>query len=207
MAKRMRQSNGTLYSLSIARSNLSGTDINPMIRNIPHRRTKQSGFTLIELMITIAIVAVLTAVAIPSFSTMRDRNSVTTEANKLLSSILFARSEAIKRESPVVIRRGISWNARWYVFNDLNGNSSYQAASERPRLLDSRQPGSKVTIAGGGVTTRFLRFNSRGRTSVTMTNADFITLSRGNAKSCILFSASGRPRVVRNTASNVDSCI
>lgn len=55
------------------------------------------GFTLIELMITIAIAAILMALAAPSFTRAIQDNRVTTQANDLLTSIAVARSEAIKR--------------------------------------------------------------------------------------------------------------
>ncbi len=66
---------------------------------------RSRGITLIELLTGIVIVGILLAVAAPGFQTMVDRNAVVNEANRLVADIQYARSEAIKRGSPVNICR------------------------------------------------------------------------------------------------------
>jgi type IV fimbrial biogenesis protein FimT len=67
------------------------------------RRT--SGFTLIELMITITVASVLLAIAVPSFNGMIVSNRVSTQANEFVAAINFARSEAIKRNTSMTMCR------------------------------------------------------------------------------------------------------
>lgn len=59
------------------------------------------GFTLIELMITIAVASILLAVAVPSFNQLIVTNRLTTQANEVVAALNFARSEAIKRNTRV----------------------------------------------------------------------------------------------------------
>ncbi|MDR2259872.1 MAG: GspH/FimT family pseudopilin, partial [Azoarcus sp.] len=61
------------------------------------------GFTLYELLITLAIIAILTAIATPSFGTLIQRNRVASAASDIIASITYARSEAIRRGRAVVI--------------------------------------------------------------------------------------------------------
>ena len=86
------------------------------------------GFTLIELMVTIAIAAILLGVAIPNFSTVISGNRLTTQTNELAAALNLARSEAIKRGIQVSIRRLGStnqvWENGWDVFTDTNGNGT-----------------------------------------------------------------------------------
>jgi type IV fimbrial biogenesis protein FimT len=88
----------------------------------------KAGFTLIELMITIAIAAIVLGLAIPSFTSTIASNRLTTGANELVTALNFARSEAIKRGIQVTVRnKGASsqWESGWDVFVDINANETF----------------------------------------------------------------------------------
>jgi type IV fimbrial biogenesis protein FimT len=65
----------------------------------------EAGFTLLELMFTIALAAILMAMAIPSFRSMIANNRLTTQANDVIGAINYARSEAISHNGTVTFCR------------------------------------------------------------------------------------------------------
>jgi len=77
---------------------------------------KQQGITLIELMVTVSVLAVLAAVAAPSFTPLMERWRVRSAAEDLQASIYFARSEAIKRGGGITIAAiDDDWSNGWKV--------------------------------------------------------------------------------------------
>ena len=71
----------------------------------------QSGFTLLELMITVAVLGVLAALALPSFQSVLEGRRLVGAAENLFADLQFARSESIKRN--VVIRFQVTTGANW----------------------------------------------------------------------------------------------
>jgi len=69
------------------------------------QRQKVSGFTLLELMFTLLVAAILIGVAVPSFRGMAASSRLTTQANDLVSAMNFARSEAITRNANMTLCR------------------------------------------------------------------------------------------------------
>ncbi|MBS3804597.1 MAG: GspH/FimT family pseudopilin [Oleiphilaceae bacterium] len=77
------------------------------------------GFTLIELMVVIAVLAIIATVAVPSFQSVIESNRVTTQANNLLSAIQLTRSEAVKRGVGVSLSADSNdFNEGWCVHTD-----------------------------------------------------------------------------------------
>jgi type IV fimbrial biogenesis protein FimT len=87
---------------------------------------KSSGFTLVELMITVVIAGILVAVGIPSFNSTINSSRLTSYANELVTALNLARSEAVKRGMQVSIRRNgntkRNWDSGWIIFTDANGD-------------------------------------------------------------------------------------
>jgi type IV fimbrial biogenesis protein FimT len=88
---------------------------------------KNSGFTLIELMITMAIVAILLTVGVPSLKTFMQGNQLIAATNELVSALHVARSEAIKLNKKVTVcasadgkkcANSKDWAQGWIVFVD-----------------------------------------------------------------------------------------
>lgn len=85
--------------------------------------SRQRGFTLIELIVTLTVAAILMSIAIPNFKTTIYNNRQTAELNTLLSGLVYARSEAVKRNVDVVLCSTSdqktcsgSWTNGWLVY-------------------------------------------------------------------------------------------
>ncbi|MDQ7091096.1 MAG: GspH/FimT family pseudopilin [Methylococcales bacterium] len=89
----------------------------------------QQGFTLIELLITITIMSIVMSIGYPSFTGAVRNSRLTTNANQLIASLNLARSEAIKRNMMVYIRRkgttSKNWSEGWDIFIDANNNQIF----------------------------------------------------------------------------------
>lgn len=80
--------------------------------------TSQKGFTLVELLITLSVVAILVSLAAPSFSTQVKQDRLVNSANQLSSLYKFARSEAVKRAQTITL---LEQNDSWLVQVTHNG--------------------------------------------------------------------------------------
>ncbi len=87
---------------------------------------KIQGFTLLELMITLAIAIIVASIGVPSFMGLIRDSRMTTLANDFLTDLSYARSEAVTRNETVIIQSESgtnNWNNGWYTFY-LDDNST-----------------------------------------------------------------------------------
>lgn len=116
-----------------------------------HRHTIAGGFTLIELMVTVALAAILMAVAVPNFTTFQRNAQLTSFSNTMLASINAARGEAMKRGryAMLVPADRTNWSSGWVVFVDIDRSQAYEAASDITILTTASPPGY-LTVSGNG---------------------------------------------------------
>ena len=167
----------------------------------------QCGLTLIELLICLTIVAVLTTVAIPSFGEMHKNTLRRTSVNNVWHALFLARSEAIKRNSVVVLCKSRdatrcdnspgNWSAGWIVFENLDHDEPAQRDAGEP-VLRVYNPVGGISVTSNRQTFSFRPF-AQGAVNGTIVFCD----SRGSeAARAIIISHTGRPRVSRRDAGN-----
>lgn len=126
------------------------------------------GFTLIELMVTIAMVAILMALAAPSFSEATLGSKLAANANRLSASATLARSEAIKRNSTItmcVSTDGLTcagsggWEQGWIVLTGTTVLHYEQAAPAGLTITDTTATAVSLSFpsTGAGATTAEFR--------------------------------------------------
>ena len=122
-----------------------------------------TGFTLIELMVTLVVLGIVMSVAIPSFTGMLTQNSVVEASNRLVSAVQFVRSESIKRNSPTALGSNTSrkWHEGWKVYaGNLTGSDVAGAEDTLIRVYDSSL--DSVTINGNSHAGTWLSFFANG---------------------------------------------
>jgi len=125
------------------------------------------GYTLLELIVSCSVMAILFAIAAPSFATIIDKTRMKSTTSNLQQSLLLARSTAISQASTVLVcqiaepegsncvashKRNINWVHGWQIYLDKNGNSRYDDVDT---LLSRHKPDKNTAII----------FNQNGRLS------------------------------------------
>ena len=182
------------------------------------------GFTLIELVITLVVAAILLTVGIPSFEDFIKTNNIRANANTFLTDLHLARSEAVKRNGPVRICKSADsfscttnggWEQGWIVFSDINKN----------KIVDNNEP----TIRSNGPTKGYIaiRGNQKVQDSILFESSGISTSTYGSIVICdnrisnlasapddikpkirvITISSAGRMRIIKGTDDDVSDSI
>ncbi|WP_020146037.1 Tfp pilus assembly protein FimT/FimU [Thioalkalivibrio sp. ALJ15] len=165
---------------------------------------RHQGFTAIELMVTIGVLAILAMLAAPAFSQMLERQRVIGATNSLLNAMHLARSEALKRNERVTLcpsndgktcRDDGVWADGWIWFAD-QGNTGDRMDGEP--LIGHAAPGlTDVQISGNSPVRNYVSYVPRGttqRTSGALQMGSFTICGQSAEGRSVIVSSIGRPR-------------
>jgi type IV fimbrial biogenesis protein FimT len=174
---------------------------------------QQTGTTLAELLVTLAIAAILLTTAIPGFASLMQSSRLTGATNDLLASLHLARSEAIKRNARAVLcpsADGAScapsggWHQGWLVFHDADNNAERDDGEALIQVRPALPDGIRAT--GNNPVARYVSYVPSGATWLVSDafQAGRLTLCSESASAAarqIVISSTGRARTVK-----LDSC-
>lgn len=160
----------------------------------------EPGFTLIEMMVTLTLLAILIALVTPSFRGLLADNRATAQANALVGSLMLARSEAIKRNAPVVLCRsndgascaGSEWEDGWLIWADTDGDGSLDA-DETLQVQQPLQGRFDLSATGAAIT-----YRPDGSIAGAADAFELVPAGGDTAHGrCVEIEVTGRPRVTK----------
>ncbi len=163
------------------------------------------GFTLIELIVTISVVAILLTIAIPNFQTFVLNNRLTGQANDMLTALNYARSEAIKRGLPVSMCSSTTgntcagstdWSTGWIVFADPDNDGVFNAGDTLLRAGPALGGNNTLNAGLAAVTFDSGGFARASATTYRLCDSRPATFARN-----IQLAGSGRAKVATGAAS------
>lgn len=168
-------------------------------------RCKDRGFTAFELLIVVAIAALLVAIAAPSFSQLRSGAGIGASANQMIWALHYARSSAILRNLPTVLclsndgarctTAAGALATGWIVFHDRDRSSPIQVSSVDEVLHRLSLP-QNVTVSGTRAAVTYWP-TTRAGTTGTFKICDARKKLQGRS---VIVSQTGRPRVAGATS-------
>jgi type IV fimbrial biogenesis protein FimT len=155
-------------------------------------RPTESGFTMIELMIVVAVLGVLAAVGLPSLRWLSQSQQVKNASFELFSSLSLARSEAIKRNANVTVTpvSTADWGQGWAITS---------AGGESLRSQGVLK-GVSITVTGTPASVVYARTGRATAAAATKFQIDVSGSTTVNIR-CIRIELSGMPRTLKGACS------
>lgn len=111
---------------------------------------RQKGFTLTEMLVTLTVLVIILAIGVPSFNSFLSSSNMISNSNSLISSLNYARMEAMKRGDSVYMgqQTANSWTGGLVVWVDNNSDGAYTAGEEL-RLWEAFESNVSVSAING----------------------------------------------------------
>ncbi|MFG6667646.1 GspH/FimT family pseudopilin [Halomonas sp. HNIBRBA4712] len=155
------------------------------------RKRSMAGFTLLELLVAIAIIALMASVGLPNFARMLEVNRVVSATNEFKTALNYARSEAVRRNTYItLVPLAGNWAAGWEVRTQSTTLRQWPAASNQLSVEFGVPQKSNMGQ---------LRFSSLGRLDdegISIPRTTFIAFAVDQQQRCIRLEPSGLSRVL-----------
>lgn len=137
----------------------------------------QRGFTVVELMVVVVILAILVTIAGPSFVRSYQSTIVSSSINSMMSDLRYARSEALRRGTRVVLCRsdnpevsspscastGLDWSGGWIVFVDADSNNQFSTGDSVLKVQSANARVGAITEVTAATSPTTFSYASTGR--------------------------------------------
>lgn len=133
-------------------------------RSSAARLKATAGFSLVEMLTTMSILAILLAIASPGLASLTSANALASAQSELAAAMMMARGEAMKRGLQVGLTAaapvaGTEFTGGWTVFVDSNANGIFDAGEQVVRQQAAYRTNVRISTSGGTTT---VAFNARG---------------------------------------------
>ena len=132
---------------------------------------RYNGFTLLELLITHAVISILVATAAPSLSAIVAYERSVILTNELAGALAFARAEAVTKNSTIITcqssngskcNRSENWHNGWIIFNDKNNNIQRENDEPLLKVYAAANNGTEVIFNGAWNRNHYMRYKPGG---------------------------------------------
>lgn len=182
---------------------------------------RNRGFTLLEALVVLALLAVLLSLATPSLQGLRHKHLMQSQAEQLQSGLMLARTEALRRqqrvtlcvrESAIVVGPDCAtagtWTQGWVVFVDGNNNARREA-TEAVLQVQEALP-AWMTLQGNATVDRYISYGPQGRSQSTTGAFQAGTLTLCGAGQAhvwrVVINAVGKPRLEKADRTDQANC-
>jgi type IV fimbrial biogenesis protein FimT len=167
-----------------------------------------SGFTLIELMVTLAVAIILMASLVPAYTAVVQRNEVTSNINAFVGELKFARSEALKRGAVISLCPATTGStscntasSRWspsvsgerLVFVDIDADGEFDGTDVLLKRVTTNSTTVAVSVVDPSPEPAFLRFSPNGLLTAAAASIQFS--GAGGTQRCVSLTLTGRSTV------------